>query len=144
MTDKRISSPDGRTTRRAFLQRSAAGVALASGLAPAVHAGGDDLLRIGLIGCGRRGTAAAGQALQADPNCKLVALGDVFRDRLASSRERLKKSGGGKFAVDKDRCFVGFDTYKKVIDCFDVDAPGVSSVLASTEEAWSGLRPQPN
>jgi hypothetical protein len=72
-------------SRRDFLKVSAAaaGAALASGLiAPHVHAAGGDTLKVGLIGCGGRGTGAAAQALRADRNVKLVALADAFSDRL--------------------------------------------------------------
>ena len=53
--------------------------------AGSVHAAGSDTLRIGLVGCGGRGTGAAANALGADPNCKLVAMADAFADRLQGS-----------------------------------------------------------
>ncbi len=56
------------------------------------HTGGSDLLRIGLVGCGGRGTGAAAEALLADPNVKLVALADLFEDRLLSSLASLKRN----------------------------------------------------
>ena len=71
-------------TRREFLQSSAVlGTIAATELAVAqqAHAGGRDLLRVGLVGCGGRGTGAAAQALRADSNVKLTAMGDVFADR---------------------------------------------------------------
>src|SRR5205085_2491292 len=71
-------------SRRAFLRTSAA-VAAAPLVVPAVHAAGNDTLRVGLIGCGSRGTGAAVQALRADKNVKLVAMGDAFEDRLKES-----------------------------------------------------------
>ena len=68
------------TSRRDFIKTSAAAVAgSAFSLSQAVHAAGSDVLRVGLIGCGGRGTGAAVQALQADANVKLVALADAFR-----------------------------------------------------------------
>jgi predicted dehydrogenase len=84
---------------------------------PQVHAGGGDVLKIGLIGCGGRGTGAAFQALNADPNIKLIALGDMFGDRLQSSLETLKHEDGiaGKIDVKPDHCFVGWDAYKMVL-----------------------------
>jgi predicted dehydrogenase len=108
-------------TRRSFLKTSAAatGAALTTlGLAPAVHAAGSDILKIGLIGCGSRGTGAASQALHADPNVRLVAMGDAFADRLQGSLAELKKDAeiGSKIAVADDKCFVGFDAYKQVIE----------------------------
>src|SRR5438552_2338532 len=80
-------------SRRDFLKSGAAlaGAAALLSEVPFVHAGGDDLLRVGLIGCGGRGTGAAEQALRADKNVKLVAMGDAFRDKLESSLETLLK-----------------------------------------------------
>src|ERR1700734_3400825 len=81
------------SSRRDFLAASAT-LASASlvlpGIFPAVHAAGSDTLRIGLIGCGNRGTGAAEQALTADSNVKLVALGDMFPDRLQTSLRNLR------------------------------------------------------
>jgi predicted dehydrogenase len=124
------------TSRRDFLTTSAglAGAAVLTGLAPAVHAAGSDTLRIGLIGCGGRGTGAAAQALRADPNVKLVAMGDMFGDRLQSSLANLKKDGelAQRIDVKPETCFTGFDAYKKVI------ASGVDVVLLTTPP---GFRP---
>jgi predicted dehydrogenase len=107
-------------TRREFLKSSTAGVigaALTGAIASRAHAAGDDVIRIGLIGCGGRGSGAAAQALNADKNVKLVALGDAFSDRIEECIPSLKKIGGEKFAVENDKKFVGFDAYKQVIDC---------------------------
>jgi len=60
-------------------------------LSRSAHAAGSDLLRVGLIGCGDRGTGAAAEALNADQNVRLVAMGDAFADRLQSSLARLKE-----------------------------------------------------
>jgi predicted dehydrogenase len=108
------------TTRRDFLRTAAVTGALTSGLS--VHAEGGDLLRVGLIGCGGRGTGAAAQALQADPNVKLVAMGDVFADRLETSLTTLKKNPkiSAKVSVEPEKCFLGFDAYLKVIQESDV------------------------
>jgi len=88
------------------------------GLIPTVHAAGSDVLKIGLIGCGGRGTGAASQALNADPNVQLTAMGDAFSDRLESSLAALKKDKevGQKVNVKPEQCFTGFDAYKQVID----------------------------
>jgi predicted dehydrogenase len=120
-------TPSHRSTnasRRDFLKTSAvatAGAALATQLSavPQVHAGGSDVIRIGLIGCGGRGTGAAGQALNADPNVKLVAMGDAFADRLHNSLSDLRKDEAiaSKIDVKDDHCFVGFDAYKQVLAC---------------------------
>jgi len=91
-------------------------------LASGVHAAGTDLLKVGLIGCGGRGTGAAGQALQADKNVQLIAMADVFEDKLENSLNTLKKDPkiADKIHVKPDHRFVGFDAYQKVIACCDV------------------------
>jgi len=128
-------TPKSTSTRRDFLAASTTvlGGALAATL-PAVHAAGSDVLRIGLIGCGDRGTGAAGQALRADPNVKLVAMGDAFEDRLLKSLSTLQKDEkiAGKLDVLPERRFVGFDAYKQVLAC------GVDVVLLTTPP---GFRP---
>ena len=111
-------------TRRDFLAgaaATAAGATLAS-LASNVHAAGSDVLRIGLIGCGNRGTGAAEQALTADKNTRLVAMGDMFEDRLQASLNHLKssKNVGSRVEVKPDSSFTGFDAYKQVIPLVDV------------------------
>src|SRR6516165_9417353 len=108
-------------TRRAFLKTSAT-LAAALPLASGLYAAGDDVLRVGLIGCGGRGTGAAGQALHADKNVKLVALGDAFEDRLQTCLKTLQddEKVAAKVAVKPEQCFVGFDAYKKVIAASDV------------------------
>lgn len=88
-----------------------------------VHAAGTNkTLRVGLIGCGGRGTGAARQALHADENVQLVAMGDAFDNRLQSSLHSLSriKELASKIDVPKEQQFVGFDAYKKVIAA-DVD-----------------------
>jgi predicted dehydrogenase len=118
----RTASSSAGASRRDFLAASTAavaGAALAS--IPAVHAAGNDLLRVGLVGCGGRGSGAVEQALKADPNVKLTALGDVFPDKLQPCLKRLKddKAFAGKLA-DKVQLFSGFDAYKDVIANCDV------------------------
>lgn len=114
------------TTRREFVKASTlvAGGALAGALAfaPAVHAAGDDTLKVGLIGCGGRGSGAASQALKADERVKLTAMGDLFADRLQLSLQSLQKVAGieAKIDVPVERQFVGFDAYKQVL-ASDVD-----------------------
>ena len=83
--------------------------------------GNNDELRVGLIGCGGRGSGAAVNALQADPQAKLVAMGDVFPEPLAGSLNGLKRSQvADRVVVDEEHRFVGFDAYKKVIESCDV------------------------
>jgi len=112
-------------SRRDFLETSSAALAgsLAALAAPRfVHAAGSDLLKVGLVGCGGRGSGAANQALKADQNVKLWALADAFEDRLNLSLESLqaKDELAPKLDVPRERRFVGFDAYKNVIDCCDV------------------------
>ncbi len=108
------------TTRRDFIRTAAATAAATALQAPLVHAGGSDLLKVGLIGCGGRGTGAAEQALNADPNVKLVAMGDAFEDRLLASHKILSKTLPEKVDVKPENRFVGFDAYKGVIAASDV------------------------
>jgi myo-inositol 2-dehydrogenase/D-chiro-inositol 1-dehydrogenase len=110
---KRPSSP----TRRGFLATTAAASALA---APAVHAAGDEVIRIGLLGCGGRGKGAAGDALKADKNVKLVALCDIFPDFLENAYQDLKKGYKDRVDVPPERRFSGFDGYKQLIDSVDL------------------------
>ena len=105
-------------TRRNFLKKASAATAVAGTLlsAPKVHAGGDDVLKVGLIGCGGRGCGAAANAINADPNVQLWAMGDAFADRLELAKNICRESCGEKYAVTDDRCFYGFDAYQQVID----------------------------
>jgi myo-inositol 2-dehydrogenase / D-chiro-inositol 1-dehydrogenase len=121
--------------RRAFLKTSAASVATAAAVLPgAFAAAGNEVLRVGLVGCGGRGTGAAREALRSDPKVKLVAMCDAFADRLQDSLKNLKsiKDISAKVDVAPDRCFDGFDGYKKLLDC------GVDVVLLTTPP---GFRP---
>lgn len=119
-------------TRRSFVRSSAfAAAAASSAIAiPAVRAAGrDDTLKVGLIGCGSRGTGAASQALMADDQVKLTAMGDAFEDRLQLSLENLQKVkeiDAAKIDVPAGRRFVGFDAFQRVIDS------GVDVVLLTT------------
>jgi myo-inositol 2-dehydrogenase/D-chiro-inositol 1-dehydrogenase len=96
---KLSSSTGAALARRQFLKNSGLAVVAGTLAAPkavaqsAVSPG--QTLRVGLIGCGDRGTGAAAQALAADPNVKLLALGDAFRDRLEGSLATLKKQQSG-------------------------------------------------
>jgi predicted dehydrogenase len=125
------------TNRRDFLKTSALlGSALA---APSLLPGNlfgapnSDTLKVGLIGCGGRGSGAADQALTADKNVVLVAMGDAFEDRLQTSLKNLQAKHGDKVKVSPDKCFVGLDAYQKVIDS------GVDVVLLATPP---GFRPR--
>lgn len=103
-----------------------------------VHASGDDTLRVGLIGCGGRGTGAASQALMADPRVKLTAMGDLFEDQLQLSLKTLNESKSltTKMDVPPERQFIGFDAYQQVI------ASGVDVVLLTTPPHFRPLHLQ--
>ncbi|HOF39217.1 MAG TPA: Gfo/Idh/MocA family oxidoreductase [Candidatus Hydrogenedentes bacterium] len=107
------------TTRRDFLKRSAV-AASATHIARYAHAAGSDVIRVGMIGCGGRNTGAAAQALTADPGARLVAMCDIFMERVKSRRQRLRDQMKAQVAVDDDHCFAGFDSYKQVIEASDV------------------------
>jgi predicted dehydrogenase len=124
MSGQRASG--GAPTRREFLKTTAvAGTALAANLSllSNVHAAGDDIIKVGLIGCGGRGTGAIDNVLHSARNVKIVALADIFKDRLDSCRHRALelandakvKELGNSVDVTDDTCFVGFDAYEKVM-----------------------------
>ncbi len=109
-------------TRRDVLKTSAvlSGAAIMSSLGTNfAHAAGSDVLKVGLIGCGGRGTGAGRDCAKASPRTRIVAMGDLFQDRLDKSRTNLAELGE-QFKVTNDSAFVGFDAYKQVIDS-DVD-----------------------
>jgi len=126
-SERHASETGATSSRRSFLKRStaAAGATLGAGLAVGrgAHAAGSDVLKIGLIGCGPRGTGAAVNAMNADKNCRLVAMADVFGEIIQASRRNLVNLKGEQVAVDDDRCFTGFDGYQRLI------ASGVDVVL---------------
>src|SRR5262245_31580065 len=110
-------------TRRELLRNTAAAsatVAVAGLGANFAFAQGSDKIRVGLIGCGGRGTGAAGDCVNHSPNVELVVMGDAFKDKLDNSKNSLKESLGERFKVTDDNCFVGLDAYKKVL-ASDID-----------------------
>jgi predicted dehydrogenase len=110
------------TSRRDMLKSAAlAGTLAAVPRVSAAFVGGADTLRVGLVGCGGRGTGAATQAL-AVPDVKLMALADAFEDRLESCLATLQQDEKAAPQVDvpPDRRFVGFDAYARLIDQVDV------------------------
>jgi predicted dehydrogenase len=109
------------TSRRQFLKTTghlAAASALAGVTLPHVHAADSGSIQVALIGCGGRGTGAASNALSVKNGpTKLVAMADVFEDRLKSSFNGLKQRHPNEVDVPEDRKFIGFDGYQKAIDC---------------------------
>lgn len=128
------------TTRREFLGQSAmiaGALALPTILTSRAFAANSDTLRVGLVGCGGRGTGAASQALQADPNVVLTALGDAFSEKVQPALRELKADGekkgyAGRIKVASEHCFAGLDAYQQVI------ASGVDVVLLCSPP---GFRP---
>lgn len=114
-------------SRRDFLKTSAASAAVlissrAMTFAQGADAAGSDVIRVGVIGCGGRGTGAAVDCLRSAPGIKIVALGDLFKDRVEGAYNSLAGKEEFKQNVDltPDRCFHGFDNFEKVI-ASDVD-----------------------
>lgn len=116
-----------------FGRRGFVGATLAG--APAVLKGlqGGKEIKVGLVGCGGRGTGAAAQALRADDYSELVAMADIDMERIEASIARLQKTNAAKVKVEPDKKFVGLDAFQKVIDA------GVDVVLLATPP---GFRPQ--
>ena len=125
-----------RTSRRSFLAWSgtlAAASTLAGVSVPRVHAAEDNTIRLALIGCGGRGNGAAVDAFQATGGpVKLHAMADLFENRLATSHKILSQSHPGNMDAPPERRFVGFDAYKKAIDCL---RPGDVAMLCGYA-AW--------
>ncbi len=108
------------TSRRRFLANTGriAGVSALAGVAlPAVHAAESSTIQVALVGCGGRGTGAAENALSvANGPYKLVAMADVFPEKLNNSYDHLKTKFSGTVDVPDDRKFIGFDGYRKALD----------------------------
>lgn len=116
----------GGWSRRDFLVTSA-GLAAAATLTPlsvarSAYGAGSDSLKVGIIGCGGRGTGAASDCMSADPGVTLTAAADVFQDRLDGSLAALagEEQFKGRMAVDNKHKFTGFDAYKELL-ASDVD-----------------------
>ena len=124
-----------KSSRRRFLAQGgavAAGTALAAMAVPPVHAGEDNTIRLALIGCGGRGRGAVGNAMaSAHGPVQLYAMADVVDTRLESAHKVLTNAFGDRMDVPKERQFVGFDAYKKAIDCL-----GPSDVAMLTNFAY--------
>ena len=113
--------PSRSESRREFL-RVAGGTAAASALAgvvvPHCHAAEDSTNKLALVGCGGRGTGAVADAFSTTGGpVKLYAMADLFEHRLKSSLDRLKPRFADKVDVPPERQFLGFDAFKKAIDC---------------------------
>ncbi len=135
MADKDFSTD---MSRRDFLKASAVSAVLigsgALAMSKGAWAAGSDEIKVGLIGCGGRGTGAAYDCMNSSQGVKIVALGDVFKDRLDGCYSNLTSNQDhkDKVGLSPERCFVGFDAYQKVI------ASGVDMVILATPP---GFRP---
>jgi len=123
------------TNRRTFIRSTGAAVigstlALNLGFPVNALAGKKNTLKVGLIGCGGRGTGAAMQALTADPDVVITAMGDVFSDRLEEAYKAISQVFPKGLKVNKGGKFVGFDAYRKVIDS------GVDVVILTTPPSF--------
>ncbi|MBW2459940.1 MAG: Gfo/Idh/MocA family oxidoreductase, partial [Deltaproteobacteria bacterium] len=129
MTDERRPRT---TTRREILKdttRLTATALLAAGGVSAAGAAGDGTIQVALVGCGGRGSGAAQNALSVQRGpMKLVAMADVFEDRLKQSYDALNKGLADRIDVPEERKFIGFDGYKKAMDCL---APGDVVIFAT-------------
>ncbi|MCF7708090.1 MAG: Gfo/Idh/MocA family oxidoreductase [Verrucomicrobia bacterium] len=108
-------------SRRNFIKSSAAASLAAAATSTGVFAAGSDTIRIALIGCGGRGTGAAINCLDSSDGLELVAMADLFEDRLDGSLSQLKGKHGDKVKVKSGSRFLGFDAYKKVLAMQEVD-----------------------
>lgn len=133
IVQKTMSTEDTKTTRRRFLQATgglAAATLLPRIATPTVHNSSDDTIRVALVGCGGRGGGAAINALatKAQGPIKLVAMADAFADRLTTCHTNLTKAVPDQVDVPPDRQFLGFDAYKKAMDCLQ---PGDVVILTT-------------
>ncbi len=134
------SEKSKKPSRREFLSlggKVAAGSALAGVAIPRVHAGEDNTIRLALIGCGGRGSGAAVNAFESPHGpVKLVAMADLFESRLKASHKILTAQHPDKVDVPPERQFLGFDAYRKAIDCLK---PGDVAMLTGYV-AWRPLQ----
>lgn len=108
-------------SRRTFLKTSAlAAAAMQLSSTGVVHAEGKDEIKVGVVGCGGRGSGATRDALEADKGVKILALADVFEDRLKGNLDAQKTRFPDRVDVPAERQFLGFDAYKKLLEC-DLD-----------------------
>ena len=122
---RNLSGVRSNVSRRDFMKggtAAAVGAALASYAIPSgAYAQGSETIKVGLVGCGGRGSGAAVNALAAEEGCELVAMGDMFADKLDASHENLLNSDfAERILADDMKKFTGFDAYKGVIDSCDV------------------------
>ena len=118
--DTRSNEPTPSPNRRAFIKGAAIATGFAAGGIPQVHAQGNSEIRVGLVGCGGRGSGAARNAMIADQGARIVALADLFPKSIENCRKSLSKAHPEQFQVKDDQCFTGFESYKELM-ASDVD-----------------------
>ncbi len=131
-----MENPPATKNRRTFLKSSSAAAAGTAAFAPRLHgafAGGDDEIKVGLVGCGGKGTSDIRQVLEVGENIKLHALGDAFADTASAKYQQLSNDKNKAKVACEGRVFGGLDAYKKVIDSgvdvvFLVTSPGFRPV----------------
>jgi predicted dehydrogenase len=122
MSNHSAAQRTSETSRRDFLKTTSAGAAALAGLSIArgAHAAGKEVVKIGMIGCGGRCSGAAAQSLEAGEIVKLVAMTDIFQQRMEATRKTFKRDFPKQMMVDDGHAFYGLDGYKKVIEAADV------------------------
>jgi hypothetical protein len=129
------NTSDSPLDRRTFLTRSAAAVAATSvlGFPAIVRADNEKTLKLGIVGCGGRGTGALNNALSADKNVVLTAMGDVVRERMYTSFENISKTKPDQVKVEEGQKFIGLEAIDQVL------ATDIDVVILTTPP---GFRPQ--
>ncbi len=117
---------DALASRRNFIKTSTAAtvattLAASLGNVPGAFAQGSDSIKVGVIGCGGRGTGAIKNVLEAAPGVKIVALADAFKDHLDECRQKIAGIKAGEIDVPDERAFVGLDAYQKLLALPDVN-----------------------
>lgn len=105
------------TSRRDFVKTATATAGLLAVGVPSVHAAGEESeIRVGLVGCGGRGTGAAVNAMKADRNVRIVAMADLFETSIQRSLRSLRKQSPEQCTVEPEQCFSGFESYKQLLE----------------------------
>lgn len=128
-----VTTPNNNDISRRDVIKATGGLAAASVFAgvaiPAVHAAEKNTIQVALVGCGGRGTGAAINALSTQQGpVELVAMADLFPDKMARSVRSIKRRNPKQFKVTEEKQFLGFDAYKKAIDCLN---PGDVVIFAT-------------
>ena len=122
---------NNKLSRRDFIRTSAAaGAAVLASGGSNIFAAGSDTIRIGIIGCGGQGTRDLVSCVKSSPGVEITAMGDLFEDRMKQSLDKLRKDVPAALKVTPDKRFIGFDAYKKVLQC------DVHMVVLTTPPHW--------